>query len=106
MAGADGIAPHLLKNLQPPLPDPLRNRGAHAAPVVMEANSVELHAFAVQQESIIGIENGLANADRRIVFIRGPASGPHRAVDFVQVRIVNGPKARKLHLYVCRNSYS
>src|SRR5580692_1342922 len=99
MAGADGIAPHLLKNLQSPLPDPLRNRGAHAAAVVMETNSVELHAFAVQQESAIGIENGLANADRRIVFIRGPASGPHRAVGSVQIRIVDRPKVWKVHLY-------
>ena len=56
VAGADGVAAHLLQQSEAPLPDSLRHRCAHRASIVVQADAVQLDAFAVQQKSLVRIE--------------------------------------------------
>src|SRR5208337_656624 len=69
VAGADGVTPHLAQNLQPPFPDALWDSGADAASVMMKAHAVELDVLPIEQESLIRVEQSLADADRCFVYI-------------------------------------
>ena len=74
VAGADGVAAHLLQNLNLPLQRAGVDGRAERAQVVMVANAVESDALAVQQETVVGGELDRADAEGR--FDIGPASLP------------------------------
>ena len=92
VAGADGVAPHLTQNLQTALPDALRDGGADASSLMVQADAVQLDAFAVEQEALVGVEEGFANAGGRIVLVHYSTLLADRGVHFVQVGIGHAPE--------------
>ena len=89
MRTADGVYARLLQ-----LEEPTLHRGAvvgraEYAEVVVEAHALQLHAASVQLEPArVGIERNRADA---------VAERFARDVERVKVRIVDVPKARRLH---------
>ena len=73
VAGADGIAAHLAQNFQAALPDALRDGGAYSSAVMVQADAIELDALAVEQESLVGVEEGFADAEGRVVLVHDAA---------------------------------
>src|ERR1035437_5662115 len=93
VAGADGVASHLAQDFQAAFPDALRDGGADASGLVVQADPVQLDVFAVEQESLVGVEQGFADAGGRIVFIHDAALVADRGVNFVEVGIGHRPEA-------------
>src|ERR1019366_2527305 len=100
VAGADGIAAHLAQNFEAALPDALRDGGADASGLMVQADAVELDAFAVEQESLVGDEEGFADAGGGVVLVHHAVLVAERGVDFVEVGIGHTPEAglRDAHL--------
>src|ERR1019366_6196250 len=100
VAGADGIAAHLAQNFEAALPDAFRDGGADASGLMVQADAVELDAFAVEQESLVGVEDGFANAGGSVVLVHHATVVAERGVDFVEVGIGHAPQVglRDAHL--------
>ena len=63
VAGADGVYPHVLHDLQFPLHRPGVEGHAQRAEVGMQADAVQLHAPAIQMETVVGSELKCADAE-------------------------------------------
>src|SRR5580658_2636255 len=63
VARANGVAAHLSKNFQPPLPDSLGHCSPHTPAVVVKANTMQLDTLAVQQKPLISVEDSSADSD-------------------------------------------
>ena len=64
MAGADGIAAHLLQNLNLPFQGPRADRRTQRPEVMMIADPIQRHALAVQQKTVVRRELNRADAER------------------------------------------
>src|ERR1019366_7378688 len=100
VAGADGVAAHLAQDFEAALPDALRDGGADASGLMVQADAVELDAFAVEQESLVGVEDGFADAGGGDILVHHAVLVAERGVDFVEIGIGHAPEAglRDAHL--------
>ena len=95
--GPNGVAAHRLQDLQPPFPNPLRHRLSHRTAVVMQADAVQFHLLAVQQESLVHVELSPPNPKNRVVLVDHPVLFPHRGAHPVKIGIVRRPQVRLVH---------
>jgi hypothetical protein len=93
VARADGVASHFAEDFQAAFPDALRDGGADASGLVVQADAVELDALAVEQESLVGVEEGFADSGGRIVLVHDAVLLADGGVHFVQVGVGRGPEA-------------
>ena len=70
MAGADGIAAHLLEELNLTLKGADVDRAAERSEVGMIADAIDPHMFSVQEKSFIGVELDRADAERCFITVQ------------------------------------
>ena len=65
MAGADGVAAHLLQAGEAPGPDGDRDGVAERARILVQADALELGRLSVDEQPAVGIELEPADAEGR-----------------------------------------
>ena len=92
VAGADGVHPHVLHDLQFALHRAGVERHAQRAEVGMQADPVQLHAPAVEMETVVGRELERADAERRFGRVHELAGDKHACDGGVEPRRFDVPK--------------
>jgi len=92
--GANGIAAHVLQQVQPPDPHALGDRRAHRTAVVVQAHALELHWLVVEEKTAINVKSDAADPNRRLVGINDLASSLHATAHSIEIRRVRRPQPR------------
>ena len=88
VAHPDGIASQFLEDLQPPFPDLNRHGRAQCARVVVNAQTLDLHAYTVEREPFVRVKVEAPNAERSPVVIHDLVVGLDLGVEPVEIRMV------------------
>ena len=97
VARADRIGAHLAQQFQLPFERAHVDRRAERAQVVVQAHALQRHALPVQQEAARRIEDGGAEAERRLDHVRDLAVVRDRGDGHVALRPGDAPQARPRH---------
>src|SRR5665213_4598987 len=92
MAGANGVAAHVLEQFQAPLPHALGYGRTYGAAVVMKAHAIDLDALAIEQKALVGIETGIPNAKDGDYLIHRMFLRVHAGIERIEPRIRQTPR--------------
>ena len=92
--GAHRVAAHLAQHPQPEPLQPVRHRRAHSGMVLVVAGALNLQRFAVEEESLVGIEDRGAHAKADPLGIARLAARLHRHNRRVEIRRIHRPQRR------------
>ena len=92
VGGAQGVASRSLELFKPPPPDLLGRCCTQCARIVMDAHTTELHAFAIEEEALVGVEADGADAHKQLPLVGHLPVFQHLAHQGVQRGMLRTPQ--------------
>ena len=102
MGAADGVDTQFLQSLQPALQGRFGKGRAEGAQVVVQTNAFELERLAVEEETVVRVEAGRAEAEGRAGFVGERAGNVSARHGGVQIGRVQRPESRLRHCGLLR----